>query len=525
MKDSLSGRFNNLFSRQPKQKFFYAFYFKFFPVKKNRILFESFHGKDLSDSPRAMLDALIDSGKSGDYQIYFSSNNIKEDRKKLQNGTKIRLVDVSSFRYTRILATAHYLVNNSSFPVYFIKKENQRYIQTWHGTPLKTLGKKIRHGIEAMYSIQHNFLQADVLLFPNEFTEEALMRDYNLKQLFTGKTIINGYPRNSVFCVPELAYKIREQLGNKEFQTFAYMPTWRGESSERVQSEEQSREIKEILDQMDEGLQDNQILYVNFHPIVSGGVKLDSYRHIRPFPENVEKYMFLNSIDALITDYSSVMFDFSVTGKPVLLFLYDLERYNSDRGMYLDIRTLPFVKLYDTSSLMKVLREGTWKKADYVDDAEYKKKFIPYDSADAADQLLGFLLENTDSGLKMNDYCQNKEKEWSVFWPQGCNSTARLEKALKTVDRNHEITVFESRRFTPEMSGYLYDHDEDGLVYLFMVNIFPKTILELCLRFLPSVKKSLHQRKIRQCFPGLKVKEAFRTKMEETEAVIQETGK
>ena len=106
--------------------------------------------------------------------------------------TQINLVDITTYEYVRVLATSKYLINNSSFPVYFIKRPEQIYLQTWHGTPLKTLGKQMRFGIESMYNIQHNFMQADYLMFPNKFTKEVMMRDYNLEKLYTGKVVYNG---------------------------------------------------------------------------------------------------------------------------------------------------------------------------------------------------------------------------------------------------------------------------------------------------------------------------------------------
>ena len=69
-------------------------------------------------------------------------------------------------------------------------------MQTWHGTPLKTLGKQMRMGIESMYNVQHNFLQADYLTQPNAFTRDVILRDYNLEPLYTGKVVMAGYPRN-----------------------------------------------------------------------------------------------------------------------------------------------------------------------------------------------------------------------------------------------------------------------------------------------------------------------------------------
>lgn len=94
-------------------------------------------------------------------------------------------------------------------------------------------------------------------------------------------------------------------------------------------------------------------------------VKLDNYEHIYPFPSGVDKYEFLNSVDALITDYSSVFFDYSITRKPIILYMYDYEEYMHDRGMYFDIKELPFRKIYDKEALRDCLVNETFREDSY----------------------------------------------------------------------------------------------------------------------------------------------------------------
>ena len=140
----LKNNARRILKRAPKMKFFYGSYYKHCPVVENRILFESFHGTTISDSPFYILKELLSRDDADKYEIYYSTNpEDYETHKKFieANDIPVKLVSITSYKYLKVLATAKYLINNSSFPVYFIRKDEQVYLQTWHGTPLKTLGK------------------------------------------------------------------------------------------------------------------------------------------------------------------------------------------------------------------------------------------------------------------------------------------------------------------------------------------------------------------------------------------------
>ena len=85
-------------------------------------------------------------------------------------------------------------------------------------------------------------------------------------------------------------------------------------------------------------------------------VALKSFKHIKRFPSNYETYDFLNICDVLVTDYSSVFFDFACTRKKIVLFPYDKEEYLQDRGMYFSMDELPFPQVVDIVSLLEELR-------------------------------------------------------------------------------------------------------------------------------------------------------------------------
>lgn len=115
------------------------------------------------------------------------------------------------------------------------------------------------------------------------------MGDYNLEPLYTGKVALSGYPRNSIFMDREKAEIVRKQLGLEDKVVYAYMPTWRGTSNHSVNQDAYSKEVTKMMSYLDKNLKDNQILYVNFHPILKNSVQLGDYEHIKSFPAEVEQ--------------------------------------------------------------------------------------------------------------------------------------------------------------------------------------------------------------------------------------------
>ena len=210
-------------------------------------------------------------------------------------------------------------MNNVSFSPYFSRREDQKYLNPCHETPLKTLGKKMIQGIGDMSNMQRNFLHSTDLLFSNQFTMDHMMEDYNLNGLFTGRTIVSGYPRNSIFLDEKKSKDIRKMFHNEDKEVFAYMPTWRGDQSCMASAGTYEDDVKKILDEFDKTLTDQQIMYVNLHSLVKSKISIEGYTHIEPFP-NIVNYEFSNSVGVLILDYSSVFFDFSIT-KNLLFYL------------------------------------------------------------------------------------------------------------------------------------------------------------------------------------------------------------
>lgn len=322
-------------------------YLKFLrlPVDDKLVLLEGGQGSNINGNMFAMLRELNSNPEWKEYKTVFvvteNTRSAAMERMKFYGFDRVILSVRDSEEYSKYLATAKYIMTDNSFPPYFDKREEQVFLNTWHGTPLKTLGKSDKSFAGSMANIQKNYLMSNYALFPNEFTRRVFMDDYDLKYIFSNESLIANYPRNYIFYAPNQGEEMKKKLGLEGKTVFAYMPTWRG-TGRKANTEKQISSTMKILREFDKKLSDDQLLLVNLHFLLSCNIDCSKFRHIKYFDSAYDTYEVLNACDGLITDYSSVFFDFAVTGKKIILFAYDKREYFKTRGVYIPFEELPF---------------------------------------------------------------------------------------------------------------------------------------------------------------------------------------
>lgn len=378
-----------------RARFYYTHYREKLPMNEKAILFESFNGDDFTGNPFYLLLEACSNERYSGYTKYVAvkKSDLENDKKVetlLRNYDlldQVVLVRRNSREYCKLLASAKYLVNNVTFPTFFIKREGQVYLNTWHGTPLKGLGRNIKDNPNTIGNVQRNFLMSDYLLYPNEYSFEHIRHDYMLDQFYTGQYVLSGYPCNSTFFDQSRVDSIKEQLEISDKKVVVYMPTWRGkEKGKKV--DKHIFYILHLLYEMESKLDDDVVVFVKLHHLAMSSIELDEFEKIKAFPTEFETYDFLNVADCLITDYSSVMFDYLNTDKKVFLYTYDKEEYMAGRSIYTDIDTLPF-QAFDTPKPLCEALNAQLGSASY---GTYQDMFCHYDSAYAAKDLLALLL-------------------------------------------------------------------------------------------------------------------------------------
>jgi CDP-glycerol glycerophosphotransferase (TagB/SpsB family) len=345
-------------------------------------------------------------------QQYIKKNNWKRTRPLTKDGD-----------YSKAMETAKYLITEVYFPEGWVKRPGQVSINIWHGTPLKKLGlAKNYPGRHNDGNTQRNFIDADYLLYPNDYTRENMLESYKVKNLMHGKTLMLGYPRSGGMLAASQGdlTELKARLAPNGERIYAYMPTWK----DYLAVEKVVEESKELLEYLDEHLADDQILYVNLHHKVSDSLDYSSFRKIKKFPADVDSYELLAATDALITDYSSVFYDYLVLRRQIVLYCADYEKYKKVRGTYMEISELPFDKAITKEDVLEALNRGKT-----YDDSEAFARFCAYDSTENAALLCSVLLGEERVADRVAPI--EAEPERSVlFYDESCGD----KKSVKLLD-------------------------------------------------------------------------------------------
>lgn len=332
------------------------------PIDENLILFESFLGKSYSCSPRAIYEAMKSNSEFDKYKFVWVFRRSDEMRKAIGDDRTI-IVKYNSRRYYRAFAQAKYWVTNWRLPAAVIKKEDQICVQTWHGTPLKKIGIDLEIEGNATTSQKkgHSLYLNDAKMYdyfvsPSRFCTDVFSSAFGLSQLKKTDILIEtGYPRNDRLACssPEEVEDIRKAIGIPEGKTvLLYAPTWR--DNQYTTGVGYSFELDEKIDYFLSRLPEDYLVLMRLHYLVANSVDLEPYGSK---VIDVSKYGDINDLyiasDALITDYSSVFFDYANLKRPILFFMYDLQEYQSNvRDFYIELDTLPGPIIEDPDELL-----------------------------------------------------------------------------------------------------------------------------------------------------------------------------
>lgn len=375
----------------------YAEYVSTLAVDHRTVLLESNHGASAGCHPLALFREMLKDERFSRMTFVWAVNRPEDAPADVRACPRVRFVKVGSDEYLMHLATAGRLINNVSFPPYYVRRDDQRYLNTWHGTPMKTLGRSMKQGLVEYENLERNFIQASHLMAPNELTKWALLNEHHLDVIYPGSVAIVGSPRldRLVNHTAELREDMRKRLEIPEGKRVVLVaPTWRGGVSDQSFDGDALVEELSVL----AGVDDVHVLY-RAHRLTEKFVE-KLQLPVQVVPADIDTNELLAVVDHLVTDYSSIFFDFLVTGCPITLYVPDLDQYAADRGLYLTPDELPVSIARTVDELRGCLREGHAAGAEY---AEAVAKYCPMEDGQASARCLDFFLSDDLKGGELDD--------------------------------------------------------------------------------------------------------------------------
>ncbi|MEO3805735.1 CDP-glycerol glycerophosphotransferase family protein [Nonomuraea sp. B1E8] len=298
------------------------------------------------------------------------------------------VVRAGSREHHAALARSRHIITNAFLPTWFRAREDQVVVQTWHGTPAKHLGNDQPHMQRdpkppIWYRQAAEVRGWDLLLSQSPWATPVLRKAFGYK----GEVLESGLPRNDLLTSPDrdaLAAAVRERLGLAPGKRVVlYAPTWRDYDRKNAMVKLDLAKARQALGA------DHEIL-VRAHPMQAMPAVPDIARDVTTYPDIAE---LLLVTDVLVTDYSSVMFDFVCTGRPIVFYGYDLAKYSSKRGLYLDLPELaPGPVLSTSAEVIDALRSIDEVAAAHADRYDaFRATFAPKDDGKATARVVDHL--------------------------------------------------------------------------------------------------------------------------------------
>ncbi|UPL15194.1 CDP-glycerol glycerophosphotransferase family protein [Microbacterium galbinum] len=343
---------------------------------ENAVFFESFYGRSVGCNPQA-IDREI-AKRAPDVRRYWS---VVDFSVPVPEGA-IAVVEGSP-EWWHARGAARLLVVNDWLRRRFARKPGQKVLQTWHGTPLKRLALH-RPGFDPrrMAAVVKESRRWDVLLAQNTYAERILKKAY----AFFGRPIwVEGYPRNDALATTDPAV-IRAALGiGADERVLLYAPTWRDDRTEMV----------DFIDAERLAEQTDAVVLVRGHSRTLDAGRDHAGARVIDVTGYPETAQLLLAADALITDYSSVMFDFSVTGKPMYFLVPDIEHYRGTlRGFYFDLGArAPGPLVGSQDELVRALAAPDHEQVYAERYDAWRRQFNARDDGRAAERVVDRILD------------------------------------------------------------------------------------------------------------------------------------
>lgn len=385
-------------------------------VRPNTILYESYAGRGMICNPYGIFRTFLNRPDFLQYEHYWIIDDMDDNLWNIGRYKKYKNVHFIQYRspeYYDCLTFCQYLITNVAFPTPLTPVSGQTYINTWHGIPLKTLGFDIPNGNISSRNTLRNFSMCDYLISPSPFMTEIYKTAFRLHHIYNGLILEEGQPRNDILFhsnSEEIFEKLRSagvSLSNDK-KIILYAPTWRGTKYEEPDTDlTLYQHFLELLEHQI-NMEEYQIL-IKPHQIVYKYMQKNNSIPGKLVPASIDANELLAVTDILISDFSSIFFDYLLTERPILFFIPDLEEYKYARGLYHSVEHLPgpvtdkLEELPDMIKNLSVIQKSYQQK--YMN---LKKWACPKDDGNVCNRLLDKILSSDNPVSSVSDYSADK---------------------------------------------------------------------------------------------------------------------
>lgn len=381
------------------------------PIKANQVFYEAFSGNGVLCNPEAIFRRLLELPDMQHLTHVWALDDLEKHGEVVEEFAgdhRVKFVTMLSPEYLEALATSKYLFNNATFPPEFAKREGQVYVNTWHGVPLKTMGRHSPGGVPSLRNILRNMISADYLVSANEFMTDTMYREaFWLQGIYPGRVIEEGQPRtdrqyHASAAPQEVIHSLEShglRVGNR--RVILYAPTWKGETFHNPEvNAQQLVNVARRLQSAVDG--DRYVVLVKAHQVIYDAIVAKGVGSRFLVPNDLPTNLLLGVTDVLVTDYSSLLFDFLPTERPILHHVPDLDDYTESRGLYLDPGELFGPVSRNVDELRAQLLECLDEDAVPIRGRdEAVKRFAPHEDGSVSDRIIDVVFRGRTDHVRL----------------------------------------------------------------------------------------------------------------------------
>lgn len=314
--------------------------FRIFGIKNNKVYVINFTDKGFTDNPKYIINELI--LNKHDVEVYWKGSN---NSFSYNNITAVKSHSLCDFYH---LSTAKVILSNVRLPLYYRKRSNQFYIETWHGSiAFKKIGYDGNNrNILSDKKVKHFCNSCDIITSNSEYANDLYRRAFK----YNGSIELTGTPRVDALYNSD-RYKLYKRLNIQEGElVITYAPTFR----EKGMTGFVPLDYKTLINIFENKYGRKVRLLFRLHPTKT--MDLGDFKHGTIVSDDLmDVYETLSITDILISDYSSLIFEYMILRRPIIQYIPDLESYKNTRGLYFNIEDLPFIKITNNNQLMSLI--------------------------------------------------------------------------------------------------------------------------------------------------------------------------